>query len=122
MGRSPEILSDHSAAGPAPPRLIVGGSARGGARKQDVPRELLEEVGLGGVHSQVPQLHLCLSPGERGAARPRVGVAMLVGEVEQLPAISRDAGPVGDARRAARGNLQAVTQCEHRIEHGACRA
>ena len=73
MGRSPEMLCDHSACGSGGAALDgVGGRARRGVGVQDVSGELLEEVGLRGVDAEVPQLHLRLGPGQRGGARVRI--------------------------------------------------
>ncbi len=65
-----------------------------GVGEQDVPGQLLEQIGLRGVDAEMPQLHLRLRPGQRGRARVRVRVAMLVGEIEQLAR--------GSARRRSR--------------------
>ncbi len=115
------MLCDHSPAGPAAPRRMLSrGRARRGAGEQDVARRV---AGTGW-----PARRRCRSAAAAPGAWVQASVAVRVrafasrclsASSSKLRAIRRHAGPERDARRAARGYVQAITQREHRIEHGA---
>ena len=104
-------------AGGAAPDHVRGGRAR--RRHTDVARELLERLAWrrpcrGGAAAPAPVSRRAW----RRASRA-FGVAMLVGEIEHLRRASR-ATQVQNAMRAVPpAGTQAITQREHRIEHGA---
>ncbi len=121
MGRSPEMDMRPQPRGPAAPRRMLSrGRARPRAGVEDVAGELLEQVGLRRIDAEVPQLHLRLGPGQRRARVCALAIAMLVDRCSSSCARSlRDAGPVRDARRAARGNAQRGNAARTRVEHRA---
>ncbi len=111
----------------APERRWTGAAATDCCRRrpqrrvgeQHVPRQALEQAGLGCRDAQVPQLHLRLGPGQRAGAHECVGVVVLVEQVQHLLAGRRYDSPEGNACRGAGCHAHPVAQREDRVEYRA---
>ena len=67
-------------------------------------REALKEARLFSIDAEMTQLHRRLGPRQCGGALERIGVVMLVDQVQHIGARRCDDGPEGDAHRLARLN------------------
>ena len=90
-----------------------------GRREDGVAGQALKLFRRSAVDAQMVQLHLGLGPSQRGGALESAGIVVLVDQAQHVIARCGHHGPKIDARRCARADLQAATQGEDWIEHGA---
>ena len=84
-------------------------------------REALKQACFGRIDAEMAQLHLRLSPGQRGCAYEGVRLVMLVHQVQRVLARRCGSRPECDVHGRARRHPHALPQHEHRVEDRADR-
>ncbi len=98
------------------PAHRLGRGPHGRVGVQDEARETLKDAGLGGVDTDVPQLHLRPRPRECRRTHEGVCLLVLVDEIQDRLAGRGNAGPERNAHGGACRDAHPIPKREHRIQ------